>query len=225
MDTLIDIIEQPNWKILLNDVVKANDFDIWNLDIINLIDIYLKKIQDMKKDNLLIPANALLAAAILLKIKTFTLKLTSIEEEEPLKIPNEEDLLDSLLNIENPARFKEGQVSLDELIDVVNFMMNRPTKANLERKIIEKKEDIFVLPKKTEDIGIRINRLFEDLKVKVDKEGCTTFSKLLNNDFELQNLVDNCFIPLLFLSQEQKVNIWQDDFFSEIFIKIIWFLE
>jgi chromatin segregation and condensation protein Rec8/ScpA/Scc1 (kleisin family) len=59
------------------------------------------------------------------------------------------------------------------------------------------------------------------LKGKVDKEGCTTFSKLLNKDSELQNLVDNYFIPLLFLSQEQKVNIWQDDFFSEIFIKII----
>jgi len=222
MDQLTDIIEKPNWKILLLEIVKSNDFNIWNLDIINLIDLYLKKIQDMKKDNLLVPANALLAAAILLKIKAFTLKLTSIQEDEdPLKIPSEEDILDNTLNIDNPSRFKEGQVSLDELIDVVDFIMNRPTKTNLERKVKEIKESVFILPKKTEDISIRISNLFSKLEKKADKEGCLTFSKLFDVNYVSQDLVEDYFIPLLFLSQEQKVNVWQEDFFSEIFIKII----
>ncbi|MDD3975558.1 MAG: segregation/condensation protein A [Candidatus ainarchaeum sp.] len=220
MDQLVNIIKQPNWKILLTELVKSNDFDLWNVDLIKLTDLYLLKIKEMKEDNLLIPANALLAAAILLKLKAYSLKLTSIvDDEDELKIPTEDDLLNNI-NLDNPVRFKEGQVSLDELIDVVDFIMNRPTKQNIDRKIKEKKEEVFVMPKKTEEINIRIKNLYSILKKNVDEVGCITFS-FLAKDISNLDLVDNFFIPLLFLNQDKKVNIWQEDFFSEIFIKIL----
>ena len=174
----------------------------------------------MKEDNLLVPANALLAAAILLKLKAYSLKLTSIvDDEDELKIPKEDDLLNNI-NLENPVRFKEGQVSLDELIDVVDFIMNRPTKQNIDRKIKEKKEEVFVMPRKTEEINVRIKNLYSVLKNNIDEVGCTTFS-LLAKDVSNLDLVDNFFIPLLFLNQDKKVNVWQEEFFSEIFIKVL----
>ncbi len=228
MDRLVNLINQPNWKILLSEIVKESGFDLWNIDITKLTDSYLQKIKEMKEGNLLIPANALLAAAILLKLKTYSLKLTSIQEDEDqLKIPTDEQLLGDALNLDNPIRLKEGQVSLDELIGVVDYIMNKPTKSNLERQIKEKKEEVFILPKKTEEIGTRVKFLFKKLEKDVDSEGCITFSKLTNgngNDDGTsgpQDLVDNYFIPLLFLSQEKKVNIWQEKLFSEIFIKLL----
>ncbi len=221
MERLVNIINEPNWKLLLFDIVKSNDFDIWNIDIINLTDLYFKKIQELKEENLLIPANALLAASILLKIKTYTLKLTSIEPEEEIKIPTEEDFLSNVLNLENPIRNKEGQVSLDDLIEAIDTIMNKPTKKNLEKIIQEKTEIDFLIPKATEDINIRTNNLYDSIKVKADKEGCLTFKKLLSLESSNFEVVNNLFIPLLFLYQDQKINVWQDDFFSEIFIKVI----
>jgi segregation and condensation protein A len=222
MDTrLINIIDQPNWKLLLFDLVKSNDFDIWNLDIINLTDLYLKKIMELKEENLLIPANALLAASILLKIKAYTLKLTSIEEDEDIIIPKDDDLLSNILNLESPIRNKEGQVSLDDLIEAIDTLMNKPTKKNLEKMIKQKTEVEFIIPKTVEDINLRIDSLYGSIKKEADIEGCLTFKKLFSNNVSNFDVVNNLFIPLLFLHQDQKINVWQDDFFSEIFIKII----
>jgi segregation and condensation protein A len=222
MDTrLINIIDQPNWKLLLFDLVKSNDFDIWNLDIINLTDLYLKKIMELKEENLLIPANALLAASILLKIKAYTLKLTSIEEDEDIIIPKDDDFLLNVLNFESPIRNKEGQVSLDDLIEAIDTLMNKPTKKNLEKMIKQKTEVEFIIPKTVEDINLRIDSLYGSIKKEADIEGCLTFKKLFSNNVSNFDVVNNLFIPLLFLHQDQKINVWQDDFFSEIFIKII----
>ena len=34
-------------------------------------------------------------------------------------------------------------------------------------------------------------------------------------------VVENYFIPLLFLVQDHKIDAWQEEFFSEIFIKVL----
>ncbi len=221
MDRLITIIDQPNWKLLLFDLVKSNEFDIWNINIVSLTDLYLKKIIALKDANLLVPANALLAASILLKIKAYTLKLTSIEPEDELIFPKDEDILLNTLNLNNPIRNKEGQVSLDELIEAIDFIMHKPTKKNLERMIKEKTETDFVVPRINENINVRINTLYSSIKESADNDGCLTFKNLFSKDFTNFDVVNNLFIPLLFLSQDQKINVWQDDFFSEIFIKLI----
>jgi segregation and condensation protein A len=221
MDRLITIIDQPNWKLLLFDLVKSNEFDIWNINIVSLTDLYLKKIIALKDANLLVPANALLAASILLKIKAYTLKLTSIEPEDELIFPKDEDILLNTLNLNNPIRNKEGQVSLDELIEAIDFIMHKPTKKNLERMIKEKTETEFVVPRINENINVRINTLYSSIKESADNDGCLTFKNLFSKNSTNFDVVNNLFIPLLFLSQNQKINVWQDDFFSEIFIKLI----
>lgn len=220
-DRLVNIIDQPNWKILLFDLVKENDFDIWNINLISLTDLYLEKIKSLKEGNLMVPANALLAAAILLRLKAYSLKLSSIDEE-PLLIPTDQDIYNlNNISFNNPTKLREGTVSLDELINIVDTIMNRPTKSNLSRQLKEKAEAVFVLPRKSIDITERIDRLYSVLKDEKDKEGCLVFSKLQERTKDPFEIIEFYFIPLLFLSQEKRVNIWQDDFFSEIFIKLI----
>ena len=159
MERLVNLIKEPNWKLILYDLVNSNDFDIWNIDLIKLTDLYLKKIQELKENNLLVPANALLSAAILLKLKAYKLKLTSIDQEDLDLKYKDEEFLNSANNLENISRIKEGQVSLDDLIDVVDYLMNKPTKSNIKRKIQEKQDDI-ILPKKTENINKRIYLIY-----------------------------------------------------------------
>ena len=224
MDQLVNIIDQPNWKIILYDLVKSNEIDIWNVNLINLTDLYLEKIRTLKESNLLIPANALLAAAILLKLKAYSLKLSSTENnEEELKLVTDDNyVLSNSIDLNTPMRLKEGQVSLDELIDVIDVMMNTSTnKKNIERKIKEKKELEFVLPKKTVDFSKRSASLYDEIKNNVDDYNMVLFSKFTKEEKNSFHIVENYFIPLLFLVQDRKIDAWQEDFFSEIFIKIL----
>ncbi|HOZ35930.1 MAG TPA: segregation/condensation protein A [archaeon] len=223
MEQLINIIDQPNWKIILYDLVKSNEIDIWNVDLINLTDLYLEKIRNLKEENLIIPANALLAAAILLKLKAYSLKLTAADNnEEELKLLTDDNyILSNSVDLNTPMRLKEGQVSLDELIDVIDIMMNAPTKKNVDRKLKEKKEIEFVLPKRTIDFSERSDSLLAEIKDNADKYNMVLFSSFTKSEKDPYLIVENYFIPLLFLVQDKKIDAWQEDFFSEIFIKIL----
>lgn len=223
MDQLVNIIDQPNWKIILYDLVKSSEIDIWNVNLIELTDLYLKKIKTLKEGNLLIPANALLAAAILLKLKAFSLKLTNTEEiDDDLKLLEDNNyVLNKFIDLNTPTRIKEGQVSLDELINVIDIMLNTPTKKNLEKKIKEKKEIEFILPKKTIDFSKRSENLYQEIKNAVDSYNMVLFSNFTKKEKDSYLIVENYFIPLLFLVQDKKIDAWQESFFSEIFIKIL----
>lgn len=221
MQQLINIINEPNWKSMLYDLIKTNELDLWNINLISLTELYLKKIKTMQEQNLLVPANALLAATILLKLKAFSLKLSNIEdEEEQLKLPIEDELDLGRINLETPSRLKEGQISLEELINVVEVVMNKPTKKNLEKKINEKKELQFTMPEKTTDIIERIEEFYNNIQQNKDKENLVLFSKLTKN-IESTSIINKCFLPMLFLTMDRRIDVWQDDFFSEIFIKTI----
>jgi len=223
MDKLVNLIEQPNWKIILYDLVKSNEIDIWNVNLISLTDLYLDKIKNLQQNNLLIPANALLAAAILLKLKAFSLKLTTIsDEEDDFKLLSEEDFMQisGSIDLNTPTRLKEGQVSLDELIDIIDVMINKPTKKNLEKKVKKIEEFKFVLPKKTQEITDRINNFLDIINSNKDSENLVLFSNIIKGKNSVK-LVDDCFIPMLFLVQDQKIDAWQEEFFKEIFIKTL----
>lgn len=223
MDKLVTLIDQPNWKIILYDLVKSNEIDIWNVNLIELTDLYLDKIRNLQQNNLLIPANALLAAAILLKLKTYSLKLSTISnDEEELKLLSEEDFMaiSGSIDLNTPTRLKEGQVSLDELIDIIDVMINKPTKKNIERRIKEIKEFKFVLPRKTQEITDRINKLLDVINSYKDSENLVLFSNMTKGQ-DPSKMVDNFFIPMLFLVQDQKIDAWQEEFFKEIFIKTL----
>jgi len=223
MDKLVTLIDQPNWKIILYDLVKSNEIDIWNVNLIELTDLYLEKIRNLQQNNLLVPANALLAAAILLKLKTYSLKLSTISnDEEELKLLSEEDFMaiSGSIDLNTPTRLKEGQVSLDELIDIIDVMINKPTKKNIEKRIKEVKEFKFVLPRKTQEITDRINKLLDVINSYKDSENLVLFSNMTKGQ-DPSKMIDNYFIPMLFLVQDQKIDAWQEEFFKEIFIKTL----
>ena len=126
---LVDLIEQPAWKTILIELVKTEKMDLWNIDISELADKYLQKINELEGSDLRLPANAILASAILLKFKSRILKIGSIEDEEDLiakqKMSDEEmQMIDGLLpELKTTAKAKEGRVSLDDLVDSIESMV------------------------------------------------------------------------------------------------------
>src|SRR3989338_4912023 len=146
---LVQLIHQPAWKTILIDLVKSNKMDPWNIDIAALANQYLAAVQKMDGNDLRLPANAILCSALLLKFKARVLKLSSIEELDP----EEEALLQKqeLLAAEEKKYFdeyfpdlklehkvREGKVSLDALVDLIEGMLEKTKKGGSDKHLIDR---------------------------------------------------------------------------------------
>lgn len=220
---LVDLIDQPAWKTILIDLVKSAKMDPWNIDISELADKYLQKINALGGSDLRLPANAILASAILLKFKSRILNIGSIEDEEEFlakrKMGDDEmKIIDGMLpELKTTSKAKEGRVSLDDLVDSIEKMLqtSKKKKGVLIRDV-EKPE--FQIPINEFDIGERIDEVYSLIKEKSDSQGLLLFSNLIEGKSIVQ--VVDTFIPCLFLTTKEKINMWQEDFFGEIFISL-----
>ena len=219
---LVDLIDQPAWKTILIDLIKSEKMDPWDIDICLLADKYLTKINQMEHSNLKIPANAILASAILLKMKARALKLRGLEdEEEAAEELSQEDLRmigDSIPELKGMRQFRKGKFSLDDLVDGIADVLEKTkkkqssilrTKEIQEFNILVDDEDV---EKKVADVERRINEL-------ADSQGLVTFSQLLDENTPIALV--NTFIPLLFLMNRGVINAWQEQWFGEIMIALL----
>ena len=215
---LVDLIDQPAWKTILIDLVETEKMDPWDIDVINLSEKYLKKISELEGNNLRVPANAILACAILVKTKSKYLKLSSLEEEEEkveLTPEQKEMMLASIPDLMSGRMSREGRITLDELVMSIEDIIQRTTpKKNSSRVIprIEINFDATSIEEKLEDV-------FELIKSKVDSQGIVLFRDLIESN-EIDSIVD-VFLPVLFLMNSGKLIAYQNEFFGEIFVQII----
>ncbi|MFH1448787.1 MAG: segregation/condensation protein A [Candidatus Micrarchaeota archaeon] len=212
------LVVQPTWRDVLMDLVIEEKLDPWDIDIIQVTEKYLKKIQTLQSLDLRIPANIILAAAILLRFKSETLKL--VEEEQVVTeevyvgdegAPTEVPIL-SLRTRIPPKR----RVNLNELIntlsEVIDAQKRRASNAFRPRPIMS-----IEIPK--EDIEERMNSLFDRVKEIADDEGLLLFSDLVCKKGSREVVM--LLLPLLHLAQNRKIDLMQEKMFGEIFIRIL----
>jgi len=219
---LVDLIDQPAWKTILLDLVESEKMDTWNIDICALADKYLEKINSLEHANLRVPANAILASAILLKTKSKALRLTSLEElekEVASELSEEERRLLEAgipeLVGQRPAR--ESRLTLDELVQNIESILNKSKSKNRFDKMFE--EVKFAIPYNDFNIDEKMAEVFALIQQRCDSQGIVLFSQLMNGNKSSTQVVQT-FIPLLFLANKGKVNLWQEDFWQEIFISL-----
>jgi len=223
---LVDLIEQPAWKTILVSLVKKERMNPWDIDISLLAEKYLRKIQQLEKADLRIPANAILACSVLLKLKAKTIKLSSLEglEEEVSEQARELAEQQMLFSDENIPELlgnrleREGKVSLDELVKNIEQILEE-TKRKSTRRLSEMILPEFHIPFDQKDIEKKTQEILERIRERVDSQGIVTFSQLLNNKNHLEMV--GTFIPLLFLFNNGKITMWQEQFWREIFIQAI----
>lgn len=221
-DYLVDLIDQPAWKTILLTIVKQEKMDPWNIDLIVLADKYLEKIYTLEKANLRIPANAMLASAILLKTKSKTLHITTLEDLEKAEAkkeltPEERALLAAgIPELRGTRSMREGKVTLDELVKTIETMLSKSRGKNSFAKQLKEVE--FVLPFAGMDIEKRMEEVMQLVQQRADSQGMVLFSQLLNGN-RTPNEVINVFVPLLFLANNGQLALWQEEFWQEIFIR------
>ncbi|MDE1855725.1 MAG: segregation/condensation protein A [Candidatus Micrarchaeota archaeon] len=210
------LVSEPTWKEILLDLAHKEKFDPWNIDIVQVVDRYIDAIKGMKVMDLRIPANIILAAAILLRLKS---EMLSLQEQEAL----EEDatveerpsvVVDPLsIRLRLPPR---RRITLPELITALEEAM----KLKEVRESIAK-NDPAPIPININpiDIEAEIDRVYEKVVANADKSKMTTFSAL-SGGLGLEQALLEVFIPLLFLAHKRRITLIQERFFDDIIIAL-----
>jgi segregation and condensation protein A len=215
---LVDLIDQPAWKTILIDLVETEKMNPWDIDVIILSEKYLKKISELEGNNLRVPANAILACAILVKTKAKYLKLSSLDEKEAkieLTPEQKEMMLAQIPDLMSGRMSREGRITLDELVMSIEDIIQRTTPKKNSSRIIPRIEINF----DATSIEEKLADVFELIKQKVDSQGIVLFRDLVDSD-EVDSIVD-VFLPVLFLMNSGKLIAYQNEFFGEIFVQII----
>src|SRR3990167_2562478 len=222
---IFDIIfkgDEVTWQSLILDLVRVQNMDPWDIDVSKLSQEFIGMLKKMQELDLRISGKVVLAAAILLKMKSNYLMERDIMNFDKLMHPEEytEDAL-----YEEPKRLdidlskvrliprtpqpRKRKVSIYELVEALKLALEVK---NRRRQILDSIQ--IPLPEKKVDISIIIEQLYKNIEKILDIEGTMTFSQLIPTNKKEDIL--NAFIPILHLSNQQKIDLYQQEHFGEI---------
>ncbi len=216
---LEDFVKNATWRDLLLGLVESNKLNPWDVDISRIVNGYLEVIKRMKVLDLFVPSNMMLAASILLKLKSDTISFDDGAED----IPESEDapirVIPDVPQLTLRSRQQPNKrITLEELMDALEDAMKIEKKRDMQFK----NDSIpiqFTINK--EDIDDKMEDIYMMVKKNSDSYGTTTFALLAGSFVHAESILLDLFVPLLFLSHNSRIALMQDSFFEEIFIKVI----
>ncbi|MBN2420664.1 segregation/condensation protein A [Candidatus Woesearchaeota archaeon] len=227
---IFDIIMQGDeitWQSLIYDLVKSEGMDPWDIDVSKLTFRYIEMLKKIKEMDLRISGKVVLAAAILLKVKSNYLLEEDVLNFDKLMHP-EEYTEDALYEHEQKklsfdptgARLiprtpqpRKRKVSIYELVDA----LRQALEVRKRRKEILESINITV-PEKKIDISKVIEMLYSKISGHLSENDGLTFRQLVKSG-KKEDVIGH-FIPLLHLSNEHKVDLEQNSHFGEIEIML-----
>ncbi|MFA4946592.1 MAG: segregation/condensation protein A [Candidatus Micrarchaeia archaeon] len=214
---LLKIIAKPTWREFLVDLVAREEMDPWDIDLVQVADKYLASVRNLQAMDLRLPANVILASALLLRFKAEALKLDWSNLDEPTEGEETRALLQEELPelVLKPNRPRQRGVTLDELIGAMNEVMRRGRR--LPRHNVKPAVLQVELPENTMDE--RMTEVLERATGLKDAEDVLLFSALLH-DSSMDEVAAH-LLPIMHLVQTERMHAWQDDTFGEIFLRVL----
>lgn len=217
------------WQEIIYDLINTEQLNPWDIDIIILSDKYLDRIKEIEEADFFVSSKVLLAASLLLRIKSEILLnryIKSIDEilfgkKEPAKSSFErielEDEIPELVPRSPMPRFKK--VTLKELMESLNKAIITENR-RIKKEIVSKntlRESSFSLPKRKFSIKDKISEIYRNLTdwFKQKEEHKIPYSEFVNNNKE-EKIIS--FLPLLYLEDQKKIWLDQKNPFDEIHI-------
>ena len=225
-DQIHDILfnREIGWKEIIYDLINTEQLDPWDIDITILSDQYLQKIQEIEETDFFVSSKVLLAAALLLRIKSEILLnqyIKSIDEilfgtAKPVnsyeleRIELDEDI-PGLIPKSPLPRFK--RVTLNELMESLNKAILTENR-RIRKEIVKKnaiRESLILLPKKTISIKDKIREVYENLLEYFKEDELkhrVSFNDFIGQDKE-ERIIS--FYPLLQLDSQKKIWLEQEE--------------
>ena len=234
-DRIFNIIlskaDEITWQSIIYELVKSEQMDPWDIDVSMLTQKYIDMLRSLKEHDFRISGKVLLAAAILLKMKSNKLVGEDLTELDRLLIGVDEEMEELGFDesseipklteiptlIPRTPQPRQRKVSIYDLVEALERalevkkrrLLNSIPPLNLEA------------PKKKKDVTEIIREVYGKIKsffISALKDKLT-FAKLLPSESREDKV--HTFIPLLHLAQQNKIELLQQTHFGEIEILLM----
>ncbi len=223
--------DEVTWQTIIYDLVKSEELDPWNVDISHLAQRYIETVRSLQEHNFFISGKMLLASSILLRIKTHKLVDEHLVDFDNQLFPPEEDLLSDAeeeikynahqdyppLLIKTPQPRKR-QLTIKDLMKALEQAIEVEERRKIKRIMSARVIREAVLPQKKIDITQLIASVYDRIKSWFGKKPNLTFTELVNSEKKEDKIMT--FIPLLYLTNQQKIDLQQEKAFEEIQITL-----
>jgi len=214
------------WQAIIYELVKTEQMDPWDIDISLLTHKYVEKIKELEEHNFFISGKVVLAASILLKLKSIKLVEEDIAQFDNLLYQKEEELFaddnfethSSFMKEVPPLLIKTPQarkrkVNLNDLMEALQAALEVENRRRL-RKVDEQVIREVKIPIKRIDITVLMKDLYKKLTDFFKKTPKVTFTELLPSGTKDEKILT--FLPLLHLENQGKIDMEQEVAFGEI---------
>ncbi len=218
---LENMVSKPTWKDILLELIASNRVDPWNIDLVDLSDAFISKVREMEGMDFVIQANVILAASILLKYKSDYLRFLSYQSEldEFPAAEEEPEPIGELPQLEMSSRIPpRRQITMEELIGEMEKIIKYDNMAERVRVPRGSIVDTIDLELSEHDLENDLGRIIDSVKKYTDPEGWSLFSNVVK-DYDIRQTVYT-LLCLLYLVQQDKLDLKQDKIYGEIFIHL-----
>ncbi|MEM2937312.1 MAG: hypothetical protein QXJ63_02045 [Candidatus Bathyarchaeia archaeon] len=208
---------RPPWNILF-DFHRLEKLTPWNINIAYLLTTFLAEMEKTGQIDFRASGVALDSSALIYLMKS-KLLLKLEEPPQPPKTP--QDFIPPPLFL--PLRHELTSTTIRHLLEVLDEVLKGEKLYHLEKAVTKP-----ILPTPSEifpqidyylmEIELKMDKLYKSLSEMVKGAGIIEFSTLIRGMTRLEAI--RTFILLLFLAQNEKVNLWQDEESEEIYIGV-----
>jgi len=208
---------RPPWNILF-EISKLEKLTPWNVNIAYLLQSFLSEMERMGKVDFRASGVALDSSALIYLMKS---KLLLTLQEPPASPKTPQDFVPPPLFL--PLRHELTSTTIRHLLEVLDDVLKGEKLISLDRVVAQPvlpavsdilpQLDIFMM-----EIELQIEKLYALLCDKVKGAGIIEFSTLTKGITRIEAV--RMFILLLFLAQDGRVGLWQNEETEEIYIAV-----
>lgn len=206
-------------------MARKGEIDPWNVDVIDVTDKFLKRLEEAKKLDLRISGRVLLYAAILVRMKADAIapQPPPAEDESDVEIIEWEELENEEIDevkIEDLLRAQRRRIrKINTLKDLIEELrkaeaIERRRKKRRSREILD--VDVITSIPHPESMEDRIRQVEENLIKLLQKKDFITLLSIVRNKEELVEY----YISLLHLVLRKKFQIFQKEIYGDIEIRL-----
>ena len=208
---------RPPWNILF-DISKLEKLTPWNVNISYLLNSFLSEMERNGKVDFRASGVALDSSALIYFMKS---KLLLTLQEPPAQPKPPGDFVPPPLFL--PLRHELTSTTIHHLLEVLDGVLKGEKLSHLDRVVPQPVLPAFsdILPQFDaflQEIETQMDQLYGLLCEKVRGTGIIEFSALTKDAPRMEAI--RTFLLLLFLAQDGKVNLWQNEETEELYIAV-----
>lgn len=215
------------WQEIIYDLINTEQLDPWDINITILTEKFMERVQKLEEADFFISSKVLLAAALLLRIKSEILLNKYIKSIDDILFGKKEDVRKPLERIELDDEIPEliprspmprfRKVTLQELMESLNKAIITENR-RIKKEIVNNnalRETAISLPKIKISIKDKIKEIYDKIfgHLGTEEKHKVTFTELIGENKE-ERIIS--FGPLLHLENQHKVWLEQEKHFGEI---------